>query len=283
MNAGTVVISTMTSSRYKLDTCSVSISGFEKNYLRVPSISISYTSTTLMDIQVSITFPARVAAGTIIMFTFPASVSVSGSSLSVYLAGNLMASVFPTYIAVNNTVRVNAFTSLMFKPAIQLSCVGVARPRSALIMSDIIINSYYNSNLVSSTTCCQTALNGRSSLQVVSIVTDKPYLQTANSQYTITIITSIVLTSTDLIYIYFPKQYSLGTGSKPCTVTSATAATTGTATCALGYGNIVKISSWLSANTSSTPTTFTITISGITNPSANPSSSPFMIYTLDSA
>lgn len=135
--------------------------------------------------------------------------------------------------------------------------------------------------MVSTMTCCSTALDSRTSLTVVSIVTDKPYLQTPNSQYTITMTTSIIMTSTDTIYIYYPKQYSLGTGTKPCTVTSATAPTTGSPTCTLASGNLIKVSSFLSANASAS--TFTIVISNIQNPARNPSWTPFQIYTLDSA
>jgi len=42
-------------------------------------------------------------------------------------------------------------------------------------------------------------------LNVISIVTDKPYLQMTNAQYVITLSITIGLLTTDVIFVYFPK------------------------------------------------------------------------------
>jgi hypothetical protein len=116
----------------------------------------------------------------------------------------------------------------------------------------VTITTTYGGKIIGSVSCCSTVLQGRASLNVVSIITDKPYLGTTNAQYLIKIITSVQILSTDLLYVYFPKQFQLGTGSIPCTVVSPTAATT-VPTCAVSAGNLIRISSFLSA-TAPSPT-----------------------------
>lgn len=173
---------------------------------------------------------------------------MSGATCQAYLAGTLLASVSPTYIPSNNTMRINPFTSLIFKPNIELQCTGVTRPRNAFLVANISINSYYNGFLVAGISCCSTLLKPRASLDVSSIITDKPYLQTSNCQYFFTFTTTMSILSTDIIYIYFPYQYALGTGTKPCSITSATSST-GTPTCTILNGNLIMVTSFLTSDT----------------------------------
>lgn len=64
MGTGLVTISTMTSSRVKIDSCTINITGLTQDYLRLTTMTISYPSNTQLNISVSTTFPSRVASGT---------------------------------------------------------------------------------------------------------------------------------------------------------------------------------------------------------------------------
>lgn len=128
--------------------------------------------------------------------------------------------------------------------------------------------------------CCSTILEPRTSLTVSSIITDKPFLQTSNAAYTFTLSLSYLLTSSDMVYIYFPAQYVLATGSHTCTVTAPGQPLTGSPVCIVAAGNLVRVSLILTANSTSTAV-FTISIGGIQNPSRNPSSTAFKIYTVN--
>ncbi len=66
----------MTSARYSLDSCTIGISGFKQDYLRIPTLTITYVSDTILRMRMSATFPSLVANGTIVYFTVPGSVSL---------------------------------------------------------------------------------------------------------------------------------------------------------------------------------------------------------------
>jgi hypothetical protein len=228
----------------------LSLSGFTQDYLRSPTFQITYDSDTQISVLVSVIFPARgFASGTNVLFTFPSALPIAGAVCKIYLGSFLLSSVLPTYIPATNSISASPFSSLTFKPNLQLECNGIVRPRAATLMPNITISSSYNGSLIGSIQCCSTVLEPRSSLNVVSILTDKPYLGAANAQYVFKIITSVSLLTTDLIYIYFPKQYQLGVGTLPCTVSSPTAVVS-SPTCSLSPGNLIRISSFLSSATS---------------------------------
>ena len=71
MIGNSITISTMTSARVKLDSCTIGISGFMESFLLLPSLSITYDTNTLMSIDIVTRFPARVSAGTLVLFTIP--------------------------------------------------------------------------------------------------------------------------------------------------------------------------------------------------------------------
>ena len=70
----------------------------------------------------------------------------------------------------------------------------------------------------------------------------------ANAQYTIKLVTSIGLVVGDLVYVYFPHQYSIAVGSIPCAASSPSSAVSASPTCTVADGNIIKISSFLTAS-----------------------------------
>jgi hypothetical protein len=159
-------------------------------------------------------------------------------------------------------------------PKPQINCTSITRPRTAFLLSNVSITSTYNGSSVASISCCSTLLKGRNSLNVVSIVTDKPYLQMVNAMYTIQVVNSVVLAVGDLVYVYFPKQYSIPIGSITCGATTLSGMISATPTCTVAVGNLVKISG-LVIGAVPISTQITFTISGITNPTSNPSSTPF--------
>ncbi len=103
----------------------------------------------------------------------------------------------------------------------------------------------------------------------------------SNAQYVIKMSITISLYANDIIFVYFPKQYNLGSGSFPCTITSPTAVI-GSPVCTVSPGNIVKIISFLSA-TATSGTQFVLSLNAIQNPTADPSTTPFYIYTTDAS
>jgi hypothetical protein len=86
--SGPITITTLTSNRYKLDTCSVSVSGFTQDYLWSPKVTITYDSNTLISVNISVIFPARkFAAGTVVLFGFPGELAVGSAVCKIYLGG----------------------------------------------------------------------------------------------------------------------------------------------------------------------------------------------------
>lgn len=276
MTAGPITVSTLTSARIKLDSCVVNVSSFTQDYLRTPSMTVTYNSDTLLTLRISVIFPARVAVGTTVSFTLPNILSLASATCTTYLGIFPLSSVVPSYSAGTNTMTISPFSSLMFKPNIQFECSNVPRPRSASVLPNITVSSAYNGFFVAGTVCCSVVLASRNSLVVSSIVTDKPYLQMSNAQYVVTLTTTVDMVSTDLVLVYFPLEYTITVGSISC------ASSLGSPTCTVLTGNAVKFSSVLASDRPA-GTQFTLTVSGIQNPVANPSSSAFKVYTLTSS
>lgn len=243
-------------------------------------MTITYNSDTLLTLRISVIFPARVAAGTTVSFTLPNVLSLATATCTTYLGIFQLASVIASYSAGTNTMTISPFSSLMFKPNIQFECSNVPRPRSASVLPNITVSSAYNGFFVAGTVCCSVVLVSRNSLVVSSIVTDKPYLQMSNAQYVVTLTTTVDMITTDMMLVYFPLEYSIAVGPISCGVTSPSAGV-GSPTCTVLTGNVIRFSSILASN-SATGTQFTLTISGIQNPVANPSSSAFKVYTVTS-
>ena len=202
------------------------------------------------------------------------------------------------YDGVANSIKITPFDEVAYKPVITVQCTGVLRPRAGLLLSDIIISAYKLISgveyLMASGQCGQQQLLPRQTLQVTSFTADNPYLLSAPVTYSFTITLSpyVSLQTTDLLYVYMPYQFSIPVGTLACTLTIPLdpSSATGSPLCqAASIGSsstttLIKISSFLqnSQVVGSSPT-LQVSLSGITNPSSDPSSTAFIISLLTSS
>lgn len=100
-----------------------------------------YDNGNSITVTVGVTFPTKVAASTSISFIFPSSMPLVGATFKAYLAGNLLGNVIPDYYSSNNTVKISPFSTLISKPAIQLTSFSISRPRSAIPLISLKIIS----------------------------------------------------------------------------------------------------------------------------------------------
>ena len=136
--------------------------------------------------------------------------------------------------------------------------------------------------------CCEQELQPRSAL-VGSLSVNDPQLVKTGVTYTFqfTISQYVSLQTDDMVYIYFPYQYKIPTGSIFCTVETLpvdASAVTSNPVCearAIGTSStttFIRVSSFLQSNQpAGSSTTFVIALSSLTNPSEDPSSTPFSV------
>ena len=80
------------------------------------------------------TFPGHVPSGILIFIDVPTEMPIGSATCVADRDSTSLGSSVVTYFSSNNTLKINPFTSAVFKPVIKVSCTGVSRPRAGFIL-----------------------------------------------------------------------------------------------------------------------------------------------------
>ena len=184
---------------------------------------IDFSNQQYLSIDIEFTFPRTVFNSVVAYILLPSSLSFVGSGIIAQKDGIFLSPSATSYDPITNKIKINPFTFQASKSVITVQCSNVNRPRSAFFLENITIQAFKEVSgveyLMATIVCCQQELQPRSALDGSLSVNDPQLLKTGVTYtFTFTISQHVSLQTDDMVYIYFPYQYQIPTGTISCTV-----------------------------------------------------------------